>query len=756
MFKILKGLIKYSFIFITTMTLLLKTGLAEPTFIANFDITNEGLSTGITFKPDGTKMYITGSAADKISQYNLTRAFDITSAALEKSVTINSVEAAPQGIKFNSDGTVIFILGTGNDGIDRWSLSTPYDIGSIIAANTTFTSIGGDPRGFDFNNDGTKMFILDQADKQIEEYNLSTPYNPATKTLNNTLSNTFTSSVNSHQGLAFNNDGSKMFVVKGENSGNNADNKIEEYALSSAFNISTATLTGTFTPTSSSAADISGLAFNSSGTKMYHLDFDGDKVYEYSLTCPFKVTSSSTCDTPLKDKDVRGIIDAQINTAKNFAKDSSQSAFKRLSILKANKYQNTTTQNIELDFPLLNYWRQKLPDKLLSVNEKVEGGWSITIGKKDIKNNKLNNFTTVLKSDNPYEKLKKIPNNVLNSAQAKLNLIQKLDQILPDDWEVWSEGSISFGKIGESSLSSKQDLDSLGITVGVDTKMDDDRISGVALRVGSTDVDVGTFGSAVDTNALSLSVYGINSLVNRNYLKHVFGVSYLDSDIVRKDEKKPKNTGERKGKQVFGSLDFGREYEDGDVIITPIGRIDGSYTMLNSYTEDGEAALSYNDQNIKSLMASLGVLIDQDVNLKNSTVKRRVNLEYGKEFASNSKVVTSYVSDSESFEYQADNKNRNIYTAGLGFDFKHDQGLTISTDYERQQIKGHGHVNKFTLSTGFLYRKETELALGLSEDMTSNFKISKALDGFDLVFDLENDFSNQENHNANLSLLSKF
>ena len=752
----MRKFLKISYIVFFTLVLLSSKALAEPTFIANFDISNEGLSTGITFKPDGTKMYITGSAADKISQYNLTRAFDITSAALEKSVTINSVEAAPQGVKFNSDGTVIFILGTGNDGIDRWSLSTPYDIGSIIAANTTFTSIGGDPRGFDFNNDGTKMFILDQADKQIEEYNLSTPYNPATKTLNNTLSNTFTSSVNSHQGLAFNNDGSKMFVVKGENSGNNADNKIEEYALSSAFDISTATLTGTFTPTSSSAADISGLAFNSSGTKMYHLDFDGDKVYEYSLTCPFKVTSSSTCDTPLKDKDVRGIIDAQINTAKNFAKDSSQSAFKRLSILKANKYQNTTTQNIELDFPLLNYWRQKLPDNLLSVNEKVEGGRSITIGKKDIKNNKLNNFTTVLKSDNPYEELKKIPNNVLNSAQAKLNLIQKLDQILPDDWEVWSEGSISFGKIGESSLSSKQDLDSLGITVGVDTKMDDDRISGVALRVGSTDVDVGTFGSAVDTNALSLSVYGINSLVNRNYLKHVFGVSYLDSDIVRKDEKKPKNTGERKGQQVFGSLDFGREYEDGDEIITPIGRIDGSYTMLNSYTEDGEAALSYNDQNIKSLMASLGVLIDGDVDLENSNVRSRINLEYGKELGSNSKVVTSYVSDSESFEYQADKKNKDIYTAGLGFDFKHDHGLTISTDYERQQIKGHGFINKFTLSTGFLHRKETEFVLGLSEDMTSNFKISKALDGFDLVFDLENDFSNQENHNANLSLLSKF
>ena len=71
---------------------------------------------------------------------------------------------------------------------------------------------------------------------------------------------------------------------------------------------------------------------------------------------------------------------------------------------------------------------------------------------------------------------------------------------------------------------------------------------------------------AVDTNALSLSVYGINSLEDSNFLKHVFGVSYLDSDIVRKYEGNTMhNAGDREGKQVFGSLDFGREYEDDDL-----------------------------------------------------------------------------------------------------------------------------------------------------------------------------------------------
>jgi len=550
------------------------------------------------------------------------------------------------------------------------------------------------------------MFILDgSTEKRVEEYNLSTPYNPDTKTLTKILANATSS--NFHQGLGFNADGSKMFVVKGEDSTDNADNKIDEYALSTAFDISTATLTGTFSPTISSNADITGLAFNSTGSKMYHLDFDDDKVYEYSLTCPFKVTSSSTCDTPLKNKEVIGIIDAQINTAKNFVEDTRQSTFKRLDILRANKYQNTSEQSIKLNFQ----------------NETL--------------------------------------NNVVSSPHAKKTLSQQFRQLqknLPEDWSLWTEGSISFGKIGETSLSSAQDIDSLGITMGIDTKINNDRILGVALRVGSTDVDVGTYGSAVDTNALSLSVYGINSLEDNNFLKHVFGVSYLDSDIVRKNQVNTNaQAGDREGKQVFGSLDFGREYEDDDLTFTPIGSIDGSYTALDSYTESGnEVAISYNNQDIKSLMASLGVLIDQDVNLENSNVKSRVNLEYSKEFASSSKVVTSYISDSEVFEYQADNKNRDIYTVGLGFDFKHDQGLTISTDYERQQIKGHGYFNKFTLSAGFLYRKETEFALGLDEDMTSSFKISKALGIFDLGFNLENDFSNQENHNANLSLSTKF
>ena len=673
---------------------------AAATFVDSFSVvTQENNPTGLTFNNDGTKMFVSGNAGNDVGEYSLTTAFDVSTATFVGRFEVVNEDNNPSGVAFNNDGTKMFVTGFTGDNVYEYTLSTGFDLTSTVSFVDSFDVSTHEtaPGGLTFNNEGTKMLVVGENFKEVIEYTLTTPFDVSSASFVDSFD--VVGQVWRPRDVAFNNDGTKMFVV-----GHN--DEVDEFILSTGFDLSsTITYVGAFNISTQDDTP-TGVTFNNDGTKMFVVGSGSGNVNEYTLSCAFKVTASSTCDAPQKIKEVRGIVDAQINTAKNFAKDSRQSALKRLANLRA-KDDNKNSQKIELNFQ--------------------------------------------------NETLNKISNNVLSSAPAKFNPIQKLDQILPNDWAAWSEGSVSFGKIGDNPLSSAQDMTSLGISIGADKKTDNDKVSGVALRVGNTDVDVGTYGSKVDTNALSLSVYGSNSFDDRNFLEHVIGASYLDSDITRKNQGNTNTqTGDREGKQVFGSLNFGREYEDGDVIITPTGRIDGSYTALDSYTENGNEAISYNKQDIKSLMASLGVLIDQDADLENSNVRSRINLEYGKELGSNSKVVTSYVSDNENFEYQADKKNKDIYTVGLGFDFKHDQGLTVSTDYERQKIKGHGYINKFTFSAGFLSRNETKFALGLSEDMTSNFKISKTLGGFDLGFDLENDFSKQENHNANLSLSSKF
>jgi len=669
----------------------------ETTFVDSFSVkTQETIPGAITFNNDGTKMFVTGMVGNDVNEYTLTTGFDVSTATFVDSFVID--DEMPTGVTFNNDGTKMFVTGYHlGDDVKEYTLTTGFDVSTATFVDSLDVSGQDDsPGSVQFNNDGTKMFITGNENDAVHEYTLTTGFDVSTATFVDSLD--ISTQDEGPMGLAFNNDGTKMFVVGDDG------NDVNEYTLTTGFDVSTATFVNSFSVSTQDTAP-RVLAFNNDGTKMFVVGRAGADVNEYNLSCAFKVTSSSKCDAPSKIKEVVGLIEAQIETAKNFAKKSSGPALKRLSQLRIKQKDDLTSQNIDINF------------------------------------------------SNPA--LAQLAGLVPRSASAKLNPLQK---IVPEDWAAWSEGSVSFGKIEETNLSSAQDNIALGISLGADKKIDDNKILGVALRLGNNDVDVGTYGSSVDTNAISLSLYGSNTLDENKFIDHVIGVSHLRSDIVRKNSGDTNTqTGDRKGNQAFGSLKFVRESEYNDMNIAPSGRIDCSYTVLDGYTESGNEAIKYDDQNIGSLMASLGLMIDRDINLEKSIVKSRVNLEYGKDFASTSKVVTRYTSDSSTTDtIKANTKNRDILTGGLGFDFTHEQGLTVSADYERQQIINSGHIDTLSLTASFLSKKETEFALALNGDMTSDFKISKALGIFDLGFNLENDFSNKEYHNANLSISSQF
>lgn len=90
------------------------------------------------------------------------------------------------------------------------------------------------------------------------------------------------------QGLFFKPDGTKMYVSEGN------QQSVYQYSLSSAWNLSTASY-------DSKEADVSvtvdsepeGVSFNSDGTKMYVADFWEEKLYQYSLSTPWDVSTAS-------------------------------------------------------------------------------------------------------------------------------------------------------------------------------------------------------------------------------------------------------------------------------------------------------------------------------------------------------------------------------------------------------------------------------------------------------------------------------
>ena len=89
-------------------------------------------SRGISFKPDGTRVFIGNEGNNIIAQYDLTTPWDITSMTNQQcSGSILSDESSLRNIQLSSDGNFLYVGGNNGDDINKYSLSSPYNITSI-------------------------------------------------------------------------------------------------------------------------------------------------------------------------------------------------------------------------------------------------------------------------------------------------------------------------------------------------------------------------------------------------------------------------------------------------------------------------------------------------------------------------------------------------------------------------------------------------------------------------------------------------
>lgn len=180
-------------------------------------------------------------------------------------------ESAPADVVFNNDGTRMYVIGTSGDDVNQYALSTPFDIST---ATFMFSYDVGPqestPKGVCFNNDGTKMYVCGTSGDDVNQYALSTPFDVSTATFTQLFS---LGGLLNPEGIRFNNDGTLMFILIGS--------VLYSYTLSTAFDISTAVFKGGF----NFILVFKGFCFNSDGTKIYLCN--SNIIYEYLLTTAF-------------------------------------------------------------------------------------------------------------------------------------------------------------------------------------------------------------------------------------------------------------------------------------------------------------------------------------------------------------------------------------------------------------------------------------------------------------------------------------
>lgn len=190
-------------------------------------------ATGVAFNDDGTKLYVVDGSGATIESFTLSTAYDVSSGSHTNSLDVSGQDGSPQGISFRENGERMYVAGDTNDSVFQYDLSTAFDI-STATANGSFdvSSQETDIRGTEVVDSGTKMFISGTSG-DVNGYDLSTDYDITTATFSQSFSD-FDLPSAFRNDLAFGRDGTRLYGLDG------ALFQVEEVILGTAYDLSTA------------------------------------------------------------------------------------------------------------------------------------------------------------------------------------------------------------------------------------------------------------------------------------------------------------------------------------------------------------------------------------------------------------------------------------------------------------------------------------------------------------------------------------
>ena len=431
-----------------------------------------------------------------------------------------------------------------------------------------------------------------------------------------------------------------------------------------------------------------------------------DKVFEFNIVCPFNIISGS-CPSITDNGDRTGMAEAQVELAKRTITLSTNSALNRLKWIRRNKdKQNLSNQNVKLNF-----------------------------------------------SNSQFHLLKKYQHAFISKSTTSKNNTNS-----NKNYFYWSEGSVSLGRVGDTSIASTKEVHTNSLTFGYDRFTDDYGISGLAFRYGNDDVDVGTAGSNLDSDTYNITYYSTSPIKeDTKYVDKIFGIGKIRSDILTVLDGK-NLTADRTGNQIYGTVKIKDEYKKDNFTLIPSGQFDLGHTILNWYQEAGTGAIIVEDQHVRTKNLKASMTIVEDLSNDKYTFKRHGKLEYVADIDRSSSFKYTYVSDnSTAFNDTLNTGALHNLNGEIGFDIIFPEHFSIFVIYERNHAFGSGYTDNIHIALGYLPYKDTEFAFSVdgSDNLMSQFEIKKNINGYDFGFNLKNDLTNLGNDQEASINLSK-
>ncbi len=256
--------------------------LASATFTDDESISTQSADAeGMFIGKSGLKLYLADRVGDAVDEYDLSPAWDVSTSVYVRTLSINTYEAEISGLTFKEDGTKMFIVGYDGDEVNEFTLSTAWNI-STATQDAAFSVSTQEitPQDVRFSPNGETMFIIGSTGDDVNEYDVPVPWTFST-TPTYTQNFSVSTQENTPLGFDFSNDGKKVYII-----GDQADD-ISEFRLPTAWSLSGS-------PTFVQNFDVSGkdilprdvkIRDGSIDNDLYFLGATSDKVYEYAVGC---------------------------------------------------------------------------------------------------------------------------------------------------------------------------------------------------------------------------------------------------------------------------------------------------------------------------------------------------------------------------------------------------------------------------------------------------------------------------------------
>jgi sugar lactone lactonase YvrE len=246
---------------------------------------------GLAFSTDGLKMFVLGDTGNNVVVYNLSIAWDVSTAVFSYESGALATETTPVGLAFSTDGLKMFVVGQSADLVQEYTLATAFTIStSALTTSATFSIVAQDTTtgGMAFSSTGTKLWLVGATADSIFEYTLGTAFSIATATY--TTSFSVASQTTTSSDICVTNDGKNLLVT------DSVTDDVYQYTLATANSIATALYTNSFYVGGIEGAP-TGIAIHPTNAFMYLVGSGNDTVYQYQNLLVSKLGTSAPSHT---------------------------------------------------------------------------------------------------------------------------------------------------------------------------------------------------------------------------------------------------------------------------------------------------------------------------------------------------------------------------------------------------------------------------------------------------------------------------